>query len=309
MKRFLCLILAVLLLSGCAAPAPAEPQLTFTDALGYTVELHSWERVVSLYGSFADVWLLAGGDLVGTTEDAVTERALPLGDDVAIVGTVKQPNLEAILAARPDFVMLSADTANQVKFHEALSQAGIPHAYYRVDTFADYLAMLEQFCAMTGKADRYEEYGLKVQTRIDQVLEAVRGHSAPRVLLLRAYSTGVKAKGADNLTGFMLRDLGAENIADHQDSLLENLSLEAIIAEDPDYIFVTIMGSDEEAALAYLRENFESNPAWAGLSAVKNERVEVLPKNLFHYKPNADWGESYEYLARILYPQAAAPLQ
>jgi len=30
----------------------------------------------------------------------------------------------------------------------------------------------------------------------------------------------------------------------------------------------------------------------------------VLNKELFHYKPNARWGESYEILANILYPAA-----
>lgn len=307
MKRFLCICILICLLSGCAAAPQPVAQLTFTDALGYTVQLASWERVVSLYGSFAECWMLAGGKLVGTTEDAVTERGLTLGEGTSIVGSVKEPNLEAIIAANPDFVILSADTANQVKFHDALTQAGIPHAYYRADAFSDYLAMLQQFCEMTGRPDLYETNGLAVQAQIDRVLETVRGQDAPSVLLLRAYSTGVKAKGADNLTGIMLRDLGAQNIADVQDSLLENLTLEAIVAADPEYIFVTVMGSDD-AALAYLAETWQANPAWEGLRAVKNDRFVVLPKHLFHYKPNADWGESYEYLAKILYPQIASTL-
>ena len=153
MKRLLCILILLCSLTGCTAVQPPEAQLTFTDALGYAVQLSSWERVVSLYGSFAECWMLAGGKLVGATEDAVTERGLMLGEDTAIVGSVKEPNLEAIIAAQPDFVILSADTANQVKFHDALTQAGIPHAYYRVDAFADYLTMLQQFCSMTDRPD------------------------------------------------------------------------------------------------------------------------------------------------------------
>ena len=53
---------------------------------------------------------------------------------------------------------------------------------------------------------------------------------------------------------------------------------------------------------AYMADTFESNPAWSGLSAVKNGRYLLLPRDLFHYKPNARWGESYAYLANILYP-------
>lgn len=44
------------------------------------------------------------------------------------------------------------------------------------------------------------------------------------------------------MTGAMLKDLGAINIADADDSLLENLSMENIIADDPEDIFVVTMG-------------------------------------------------------------------
>ena len=277
MKHIFCFILIIVLLAGCSPAPAADGVVSFTDDLGHSVSLNSWERVVSLYGSFGETWLLAGGSLVGTTQDAITERNLSLGEDVTVVGTVKEPNLEQIIALNPDFVILSADTANQVKLHDALTQAGIPHAYYRVDSFSQYLTMLEQFCALTGRQDLYEKNGLTVQSQIDGVLESAKGKPAPEVLLLRCYSTGVKAKGADNLTGFMLRDLGADNIADRQDSLLENLSLEAIVAADPDHIFITTMG-DETAALAYFSEHWESNPAWAGLTDVQQGQVSVLPK-------------------------------
>ena len=61
------------------------------------------------------------------------------------------------------------------------------------------------------------------------------------------------------------------------------------------------MGESDEAALQSVQDMLMSNPAWAGLSAVKNDRYVVLPKDLFHLKPNDRWGESYEMLADILY--------
>ncbi|MEG0803416.1 MAG: ABC transporter substrate-binding protein [Pygmaiobacter sp.] len=138
-------------------------------------------------------------------------------------------------------------------------------------------------------------------------MEAVLAHTAtetahPSVLLLRASASGVKAKADDNLAGLILKDLGADNIASRHENLLEELSIEEIISEDPDYIFVVTMGADSEKAMASLAEGIGANPAWSDLSAVKNNRLIVLPKELFHYKPNAHWGESYEYLADILYP-------
>ena len=59
---------------------------------------------------------------------------------------------------------------------------------------------------------------------------------------------------------------------------------------------------DEQKALDYLNGLIEGNPAWSELAAVKEGRYIVLPKDLFHYKPNNRWGESYQYLGEILYP-------
>ena len=317
--------LAALLLAGCAAPqavqAPTPQQtakaaetqsgVTFTDAMGYPVTVQSWNRVVSLYGSFAEAWTLAGGTLTATTEDAIKERGLDLGTDIAVIGTNQDPNTEEILAQNPDFVILNAEVSEQTALHEFLQEAGVPHAYFKTNTFDEYLAMLRTFCDMTGREDLYEQNGLAVQQQISDVLELVQNAKlpAPNVLLLRAYSSGCKAKGSDNMTGAMLKDLGAINIADADDSLLENLSMENIIADDPEDIFVVTMGASQQKALDWLAENLQANPAWSGLSAVQSGHYYLLDKALFHYKPNARWGESYRTLAALLYPQLADQLE
>ena len=260
-KAITALALAALLLAGCAAPqavqAPAPQQtakaaetqsgVTFTDAMGYPVTVQSWNRVVSLYGSFAEAWTLAGGTLTATTEDAIKERGLDLGTDIAVIGTNQDPNTEEILAQNPDFVILNAEVSEQAALHEFLQEAGVPHAYFKTNTFDEYLAMLRTFCDMTGREDLYEQNGLAVQQQISDVLELVQNAKlpAPNVLLLRAYSSGCRAKGSDNMTGAMLKDLGAINIADADDSLLENLSMENIIADDPEDIFVVTMGASQ----------------------------------------------------------------
>lgn len=321
MKFTLCRILAAVLsltlmgsvLAGCGnqedvmeseAAETAVQGVTFTDALGTEVQLESWDTVVSLYGSFAETWTLAGGKLAGVTEDAMEERHMDLGDDVAMIGSVKSPSLESILAVNPDFVILSADIATQVDMQQALTEAGIPHAYFRVDTFDDYLSMLELFCQMTGRSDLYEQNGALVEQKINALKDLTAAEEGPTGLLIRAFSTGAKAKGNDNETGVIMEDLGVDNIVTRHQSLLDDLSMEEIITEDPDFIFITTMGK-EDAALAALESGIMSNPAWEGLTAVQQDRCYVLPKDLFHYKPNARWAESYAYLAKLLYPDLA----
>ncbi len=275
----------------------------FRDSLGGEFpDMPENPRTVSLYGSYAEAWLLAGGELAGVTKDALEERDLGLPADIPVVGTVKEPNAEAIIALEPELVLLNPDIAGQMDIREVLENAGISCACFRVDTFADYSSMMFQFWGLTGREDLYKQNVEDVGEEIQAAkMTAALSSNLPSVLLMRAFSTGIKAKTDDELAGSILKDLNAHNIADVHPSMLEDLSLEEIIGADPDFIFVTTMGN-EEKALQYLDSLIEKNPAWQELTAVKEGRYIVLPKDLFHYKPNNRWGESYEYLGKILYP-------
>ena len=334
MKRILPLFLALaLLLTGCTAVSTTEStsqtvsqvdspssalesaaesassqlesagEVSITDSNGSQITLDtSAPRVVAAYGSFAEAWLLAGGELVGVTQDALEQRDLGLPEDIAVVGTVKEPNAEEIIALEPDLVLLASDITAQAEIRDVLENAGLACAFFQVDTFADYAFMMEQLCAVTGREDLYEENVTQVSQQIEEAqAKAALSSTRPNVLLIRAFSTGIKAKTDDELAGAILKDLGAHNIADDHPSMLEDLSLEEVIAANPDYIFVTTMG-DEQKALEYLNGLIDQNPAWSQLSAVQEDRYIVLPKDLFHYKPNNRWGESYQYLGEILYP-------
>lgn len=277
--------------------------VTFTDALGRTVELEAPQKVAVLSGSYADCWLLSGGTLTAVSEDA--EEILAASSEIVSVGSVKHPSVETMLAEEIDFVVLSSAIAGHVDIQTTLENAGVTVAYFEVETFDDYDNMMQIFTDITGRKDLYEENVTNVRAQIAETIKeaeiALETKEAPTVLFLRAFSNGVKAKGSDSMTGQMLKDLGCVNIADTKQSLLEDLSLEAIIAEDPDYIFVTTMGDSEEAAIAMVEEMLTSNPAWNGLSAVENGNYVILPQELFHNKPNERWGESYQMLAEYLY--------
>ena len=291
------------LLTACSSEQNKNVQsaVTFTDALGREVNIKkNPERVAALLGSFADVWILAGGKLCASAEDAWEDFGLDLGNAVNI-GGAHSPSLELLISADPDFVIASASTASNVEMRETLEAMGIAVAYFDVDNFDDYLHMLNICTDITGRKDLYEQNGLSVKAQIDKIKTQYAETDIPaderKILLLRAASSFVKAKGSSGtVLGEMLCDMGCINIADSNTSLLENLSVEAIIREEPYHIFVVTMGSDPEAAKRSLENLMKENPALSTLDAVKNGRLHVMDKTLFNLKPNDRWAESYEIL-------------
>ena len=324
MKRriFSFTLLLALLLSACGQtaqpPAQSQPggqsqpadlsseagKITFTDALGQEFSIDAPERVAVMIGSFADVWVLAGGEdaLAATANDAWESYGLDLGEDVANIGSPMKPNGELVLGAQPDLVIASSLSPSNLELQETFERAGIPAAYFDVSSFQDYLDLLDLFTQLTGHPENFEKYGAAVREQVDGAVQrrAVYDYT-PTVLTIQVSGSSVKVKNSeDNVLGPMLKELGCVNIADQDDSLLEDLSLEAILQADPDFIFAVYHGTDEESAQANLEETLLSNPAWASLSAVQRGDFHILERRMYSLKPNALWGDAYEKLADIL---------
>ena len=117
------------------------------------------------------------------------------------------------------------------------------------------------------------------------------------MLLLRASSGFVKAKGSEGtILGEMLCDMGCINIADRDGALLEHLSVESVIREEPRHVFIVTMGSHSETAETVIRNLIEENPAWGELEAIREGRLHLMDRTLFNHKPNARWAQAYETL-------------
>lgn len=303
---FLSIVLITVCFAGCnkkqkKAEVKETQYYSFKDDKNRTVTLNKKPKnVIALIGSYGELWMLSGGELSGITNDAVTRRKMELPKSTEIIGTVKEPNIEKIISKNPDLVIMSTDIKQHLDLDKTLNKSKIPHAYFKVDTFDEYLNMLKICTDINKKPENYKKYGTDLKEEIDKDIKKASSQKKPKILLIRAMSTKAKALKEDHLVGKMLEDLNTDNIASRHESLLEDLSMETIISEDPDYIFVVTMGSREKAI-----KNFENtlmkNPAWNKLKAVKNGKFFVLPKDKFQYKPNSRWAESYDYLEKVLY--------
>ncbi len=306
LKRLCGLLTALCLLSSLCACAPAAPSgsgIAYTDALGAEVTLPVQpKKVAILFSSFADIWRTAGGKVDITVGETV-ERGFASPDALLVDGGAgKTIDTEALIAAAPDLVIGSADLEGQVNAVELCRKAGIPAAAVRVECFSDYLSALKLFTTLTEQPDRYTEYGTSLSEAIDAMREEfLATGSGKTILFIRAGSGAkyTKAKTAgDHFACQMLSELGTKNIADAAPVLLDGLSFEEILTQDPEFIFISTMGS-EAAAKAYMDDVLQQ-PQWQALTAVQSGHVAYLPKDLFQYKPNARWDEAYAFLIHLL---------
>lgn len=309
MKKYISLLLCALMilaLSGCAQTVTecgAEVYYSFIDDSGRSVSLKFRpQKVAVLFSSYAEMWTLAGGDVKITVGESIERGFAPEGTPLVDAGAGKTIDREALLAAEPDLVIASADIAAQAELAAYLDTVGIPCALFRVDCFADYERAMTHLCAITGRADLFEQNVAVVGAEIEKILADVDKSAAPRILFVRCGSSygATKAKVAsENFVCKMLEELGAVNIADAAPELSDGLALEAILAADPEAIFFSTMGNEQKSR-AYM-DSVLAGEAWQTLSAVREGRYVYLDKNLFQFKPNSRWGEAYKFLAEYLY--------
>ena len=281
--------------------------VTFIDDLGREVSVKNPQRVAALLGSYAHIWHLSGGIVVASADDAWEDFDLPLSADSINLGGTKDLSLEKLFEANPDFIIASSNTSQHVEWMETLENAKLNVAYFEVSDFEDYLRVLKICTEITGKEELYEKNGSNISEEIETIIEASQRRikenngEAPKVLSLRASATWIRAKNSEgNVLGEMLKDLGCINIADSDGSLLENLNLEHIMQENPDYIFICQQGNDIEGIQAHIEQFISENPAWNNLKAVKEGRVYVMDRALYTLKPNDRWSEAYEKLEEML---------
>jgi len=302
---FLLLLPLTFLFGGCGLnqePHSSQEGCTFTDDLGRTVTVTDYQKTAALLGSYADIWLLSGGTVCATADDAWEDFNLPLSEDTVNLGGTKDLSLELLFSADPDFVIASTNTPQHLEWQKSLEDAGITVAYFDVSDLEDYLRMLKICTDITGNSEAYDTYGLALEEQISQILNRNKDQAPQSVLVMRASAASIRAKNSDGtVLGGMLRDFGCRNIADDDSTLLENLSIESIVLQNPDKIFFIQSGDNAEGMKENVETMFRENPLWNELDAVKNGEVYYMDKRLYGFKPNALWAKAYEQLEEILY--------
>lgn len=289
-------LIAVLTLAGCSAPASPEPATSGSPSPA--------DAPVSVENCGTPVTFDAAPERVVTIKSTSTEMLLALGLGDRIVGTAfqdgpvpdrwaaeasslvsisdKVPSEEVVLEEEPDLVYagwesaFSADGAGErpelatlgvgtYVSPSACQSAGQPEKLTFDDVFADIAEVAAIF--------RVDPAPLLAEQR--EELDAVPADGDGRTAFWYSSGSDTPYSGAGiGAPQLVMETVGLINIAADVKATWAPLSWEAVVDADPDFI-VLIDASWNTAASKI--ERLETNPATAGLSAVVNKRYLVLP--------------------------------
>ncbi|GGS94549.1 ABC transporter substrate-binding protein [Nonomuraea spiralis] len=274
MRLRLLALLPVLALAACGTSTGTEdagPTRTVKHAMGETKVPMTPKRVVVLDTDKLDTMISLGLAPVGAAQ-AGENQTWPeyLGSALSAtkpVGTLQQPNIEAIMALKPDLILGSK--FRQAAFYDKLSKIAPTVFTEKVgvtwkENFlldAEALGKKEQ---ASGLLSGYEKRAKEVGGRFSKL----------SVSIVRFMPTEIRMYGPESFSGIVVGDAGiqrpeAQRLADQQDKRFGKLSQENIAKADGDAIFYSAYGD----AAAKSQATVTGGPLWKNLAAVKAEHA------------------------------------
>lgn len=303
----------VIILAGCAAGATErDPAANITqqarsvqavddgiaviDAAGRELKFQKPpERVVSMIPADLEIVHQLGGTVVGGAAGVMDD----LGDiglgKVTEAGDAHNLDFEKILSLQPDLVIGHADlNAKDAGTFESL---GMKLLLSKADSYEDIIATIAMYGGLLGR----EEQASELVTALEERTAAIAPlQEEVRALIVFGSTESFMAALPGSISGSLLKRLGGINIAEGLPGIerypeYAQLSMERVVSGNPDIIFFIAHG-EAEAVKSKFEEEMKSNDAWRNVNAIKQNRLVILPQELFSTNPGLRVAEALEYM-------------
>lgn len=292
MKKFLPGLLALLILMGAGAACAVE----VTDDRGVTVHFDKPpQRIVSLLPSLTETVCELGRcqRLVGVDRYSNYPASV---QGLAQVGGGLDPNIESIVALRPDVVLMATSS----RVGERLQALGLKVVALEPKTHADVQRVMLTLGQVLEVADAQ-----KIWRSIDAAVSAAAQSLPPQVRGTRVYfevNQGPYGASESSFIGETLTRLGVKNIVPASLGLFPKLNPEFIVRANPDLIMV---GERSEEGMA-------QRPGWHSIRALREQRLCVFrnEQSDMLVRPGPRMAEGARLMAQCLAekaPRARAP--
>ncbi|WP_020618811.1 ABC transporter substrate-binding protein [Paenibacillus daejeonensis] len=287
------ILLLGIAVSGCSAGAgPEQVNPNSPDAIIVTDFAQRQlvfdtppQHIVALGNGETDIIYALGGTLVGRpTSDIVPSN--PAALDVSQVGSTHEVDLERISLLKPDVVL--GNHPMNTKDIPTIESLGSQMLLSSANSIADIQQQITLLGELIDRDQQAEVWVKKINEAVDTYQQRSANHQ-PRVLLVYGAPGTFMAALPNSLSGDILSVAGGINIASDYPRLQSypqyaQLSSERIVEANPERIFILTHGKPDEVRDSFVRE-MQTNPAWNKIDAVTDDRIEVLPPDLFGTNP------------------------
>jgi ABC-type Fe3+-hydroxamate transport system substrate-binding protein len=252
-------MLLVAATAACRSAAVPEGRFTAVDDAGDTVRLAvPARRVVSLIPATTEILFAigAGPAVVGRTSycdyPAAAKAVRDLGDGI-------KPNLEAVIASRPDLVVLY-NSGQNAAVAGRLRELGVASLRLNTDALSSVPRVARLLGRLTGNENAADSLSAVFDTALASATQPATG-PRPKVLLL-VWEQPPMTIGRGSFLNEVLERAGGENLFADVAGTDGVVSIEAVAARDPDLIFTMAEGPSA----------FATRPEWQAVPAVREKR-------------------------------------
>ena len=294
------MLLAIVLgIVGSCVHRPPGAEITnrrdFTDGIGRKVSvIPDPQRIISLAPNLTEVLFALGlGDrIVGVTSYCDFPEAAKSREKV---GDTLRPNLERIIALKPDLVLVT--TSSQLEnITRRLDLLSIPVYVTNPRTVQQVLASIETLGMVTGTTAQAQSLADNLAKRIHTVESRVKDLPKPRVLYVLQTGPLITA-GRNTFINDLINLAGGVSISGEEPTDFPQFSRETVIARSPEVIVAPSIHGTELVKAADLQRDFAMTPAVRA-----NRIVRVNPDCVD--RPGPRIVDGLEQLARGLHPES-----
>jgi iron complex transport system substrate-binding protein len=197
------------------------------------------------------------------------------------VGSFLQPNLEAITALRPDLVLI---IKNPVRLKQRLEAIGLKVEELDLETLPGILSAIDRLGAETNRKVRAAEMRKKLEIRLAAVQAKVKQRRRVTFLVGRTPQRleGMVAVGPKSYLDELMKFAGGDNIFADSPAMYPKVSIEQLLARDPEVIFE--MGDSVHEGMEQGKYREDVLAVWAKmpmLKAVRGKKVFPLNDNIY----------------------------
>ena len=289
MRKRIFFVALTLLGVACARKDAPPSAASITDDFGDTIVVGPRPtRIVSLNPATTEIMFAigAGDRLVGRTHwDLYPAAAARVPD----LGTGIRPNIEAVLGARPQLVLLYASTDNR-NAAQRFRAAGVNTLSIKTDRIESFFRATQLIGRLVGDTAQATVVADSVRKSIESVRAKTSGLPKPTVFW-HIWDAPLITIGRGSYMNELIEIAGGKNVYGDLDQPSPQVGIEDVFRRDPDYIITGPEGV----------KDLSSDPKWIPLRAVRDKKILVVDTAIVG-RPSVRLGEAALSIAKLLHP-------